>query len=441
MPLHFESDRIMNGKADIISDTDTGWILDPDLLNKIITFTNKNLNDNPISLKMKFTGKVPHEILDRALIQIDCRHRYSKKFPSFLINREFIFPSRLSAEQATDEKIAHFHSTLIPKDSSILDLTSGLGMDSMSFSKVSHVTACELDPLKAEILKHNTKSAGLNNIEILNTDSILFLNHNNISYDVIFGDPARRSTDNRRIYNPCNCLPDIIGASDLLLSRCNKLITKHSPLMDIHSALKIFRNIEAIYIISLRGECKEVLVVQNGQLQNSPTKCHTTLPHSISDSVNIICIDILTSGQTTEFHLKSHDLDNNRYDIDFITLSRLLPNLYMYEPNASVMKTGAWGGLCNKFPKLMKGDKDTHIFFSTLLYENFPGRILRVTGIPDRRDRMNLKGMRYNVVTRNYPIPAEKLAATLKVLPGDKQFIYGMKVDNKPLVLIAESII
>lgn len=430
----------MNGKADIFSDTNTGWVLNQDLLNKIITFTNKNLNDNPISLKMKFTGKIPHEILDRALIQIDCRHRYSKKFPSLLINREFIFPSRLSAEQATDEKIAHFHSTLIPKGSSVLDLTSGLGVDSMSFSKISYVTACELDPLKAEILRHNTKSAGHNNIEILNTDSILFLNDNNISYDVIFGDPARRSTDNRRIYDPSDCLPDIIGASDLLLSRCNKLITKHSPLMDVHSALKIFRNIESIYIISLRGECKEVLVVQSGQLQNSSTIFSSTSPHSISDSVNIICIDILTSGQIIEFKLKSHDLDNHRYNIGFVTLSRLLPELYMYEPNASVMKTGAWGAICNKFPKLMKGDKDTHLFFSTVLYERFPGRILRVTSLPDRRNRMNLKGMRYNVVTRNYPIPAEKLAATLRVLPGDKQFIYGMKVNNRPLILTAEAI-
>ena len=47
---------------------------------------------------------------------------------------------------------------------------------------------------------------------------------------------------------------------------------------------------------------------------------------------------------------------------------------------------------------------NTSLYVSECLYDDFPGRVLRIDSIPDKRELKAIKGQKYNVVTRNYPV-------------------------------------
>ncbi|MDE6336085.1 MAG: RsmD family RNA methyltransferase, partial [Muribaculaceae bacterium] len=259
----------------------------PPISDELLMFIKCHIKENTASLRLKYHGKSSNFDLDFALTQIESRQKTKKKLLRFINNQCFIFPTTLSAEQASHEAVAAYHATLIEKNSELLDMTAGLGIDVMTMAQqCSHAIACELDEIKAQALQHNSEVLKLDNISIMSGDSTEWISKTDKHFDVIFIDPARRSEDNARTYNFHDCQPDIMKLQGLLSSKTSRLLIKASPLLDVAQTLKDISNVRAIRAICVNGECKEILV----------EALYTASAPSLSESVLKEAIDLKEDG-------------------------------------------------------------------------------------------------------------------------------------------------
>lgn len=129
-------------------------------------FVVENRHSDVGGLRLKYAGKRNMNFdVDFAITQVDCRQRAKNKLFGWIENENFLFPSTLSSEQSTSELIAEFHASLIPKDSTVLDMTCGLGIDSMTFARYgANVKSIEINQSIAEIVSHNIQVCGIKNI-------------------------------------------------------------------------------------------------------------------------------------------------------------------------------------------------------------------------------------------------------------------------------------
>lgn len=470
-------------KAIIYRDNDSSWIDDSVYREQIIQAIH-NYRDADITrerLRLHTLPPKERDIANHALTQIELRRKYAKKFPRMLDCSDFLFPSTLSAEQATDEAVAAIHSQIaasllaehntsddtsddtsdygmrrgIENGLRALDITAGLGMDAIALASSGfEVTAIEADPLKAAALRHNASAIVPGKLTVHNADSVEWLKSARETFapiheeaplfSLIFADPARRGAGNSRVYDPADCRPDIIGLQTMLLDSCRHLMVKHSPMLDITEATRLFTRLSSIYIISLRGECKEVLTVQEGYAMAAPL------------STRIVCINLMADGSEMRFSFAPEDCggayisssdssdnnSNNNSDNNsdnnsgYAEASReLIAGNYLYQPDAGLMKAMPWRAVAKEYPDLKKVAANTHLFVGEKLYDRFPGRIIRIERILDKKDKATLKGQPYNVVCRNYFMKSAELERQLRTVAGDDRYIFAFRTVKGSIML------
>ena len=224
-------------------------------------FITEHLDQDTAKLKLKYSSSNLNFPIDSALLQIDLRKKCRKKLATLISNPFFIFPDRISSEQSTDEKVASYHVYLAGDVSKIIDMTAGLGVDAMSMAQAGkEVTAIEINPEKFEALKHNSQVLQLNNIELINTDSINYVSNLKNKYDLLFIDPARRDSNNRRTYSFNDCVPDVVSNQKLFFNTANHILIKASPLLDLSQIRKELSDVKLLHIVDKDNECKEILV-------------------------------------------------------------------------------------------------------------------------------------------------------------------------------------
>ncbi len=416
----------------------------PTLSPEFFDFIASHINGDPIKLRLSLHDKATNFDVDFALTQIESRKKCSRKLKNFIQNKKFLFPSTLSAEQASHQAVAQFHASLL-SDCTLLDMTAGLGIDAMTMAEnASEAVAIELDPLKAATLKYDSELLGKRNLEVINADSVDWLEKSDRRFDIIFIDPARRKEDNSRAYNFHDCLPDIIALQDSLLNRSKHLIIKASPLLDVTQTLKDIRNVTAIRALCVQGECKEILVEASRHDNTSANLSLTPILYEAIDlnEAGAIISRFSYSSQPespapapeTEPSYASETLPS------YASESDLSNGSYLYEPNAAVMKLAPWKELSTKFPSLKKLAPSSHLFTSPELYPEFPGRVLRIERVIEKKDRKSLKGLPVNVAVRNYPLSVAELRKTLKVKEGKDHFLYGTTL-SKPILILAERVL
>ena len=216
----------------------------------LFDYIAKNLNCDTNKLLLRDSKKDCGFSVEFAVTQIESRRKCKTKLSKYLVNQRFLFPTLLSAEQASHQIVADYHAGLIGKNKRVLDMTAGLGIDSLSIaSKGNRLTSIEIDSLKSEIFRHNAKTLGLREIEVINQDSLSFLRENpDLLYDIIFADPARRAEHNKRLYSLIDCTPDIVENLDLIRSHANRLMIKASPMIDITEAIRLLPETDEIFI-------------------------------------------------------------------------------------------------------------------------------------------------------------------------------------------------
>lgn len=357
------------------------------------------------ALRLKYHGDPT--MMDQ-ILQDECRDKCTRKLSQTLTNPGFRFPSKALAEMCTSDEVAEIHAAMIDQGCNLLDMTAGLGIDVIHFAaRGCQVTAIEMDVHASDVLRDNISSLGLSDkVKVICSDSVSWLSDNDRHYDVIFIDPARRNASGRH-FEFSQCLPDITLCLPLLVSRCDKLVIKASPMIDIEAGLSELGYPRAdITIIGTAKECKEV-VLQIGLSATGGTTCITIgSPDYIVDTQapQLVSSDLPSAGQ------------------------------WLGQPYPAVMKAG---GKVSGFYKL---HPHTHLYLSDHPSSDFPGQQYLIREVIP----FNKKGIRritdcyptINVAVRNFPLSAPELAARLKVKEGGDLKLFGVTLHNGSKVLI-----
>ena len=375
-------------------------------------------------------SKDPQVDMPMALQQIAGRQKAKEKLPEWYATEGILYPKKVSMEQCSSSQTAEYKASLV-EGNSFADFSGGFGVDTAAFAR-KFEKGCYVEPQEelCELFQHNCKVLDINNVDIIN--GTMEENLANIKHvDMIYLDPSRRDTHGRRVVSLADCTPNLLEWKERLLERCNILMVKMSPMIDIFQTLRVLPETYAVHVVAVEGECKEVvfLLTQNGTDngigRDAARRVSTTDP-------TIVAVDI---NKTATSHVET-TLETER-----TTPPRIATELgtYLYEPNAAVMKAGIFNFLSQDF-QIQKLEKNTNLFTSNELQEDFPGRIFRIEAVHDFHPRKTAKELSHlasaNIAVRNFPLSAEELRKTLKIKDGNACYLFGCTLSgNKKCVI------
>jgi len=382
--------------------------------------TNQFIKDNKeadVHQLALLSSRFPEVDMTLAIRQIHGKQKIKFKVPLFYSTDEILYPLQLSLEQSSSESTANYKSILCT-GYSLVDLTGGFGVDcyfmARRFKQVTYVD--HLDEL-CILAKHNFKVLNRDYIQIIHSETEDYLN--NLDHtDWIFIDPARRSTAGKKVVMLSDCEPDVSSLYPLLLKKATQVMIKLSPMMDVTEAIRELPNTNEVHIISVENECKEVLLILN---------------QTVGNTIKVKTINI---GKNNENQLFEYDLDNE--PTAEVSLATKIDK-YLYEPNAAIMKSGAFKLIGNRFT-LNKLHKNTHLYTSNEFIEEFPGRIFEVTGQWGNSKKelkdLILRTPKANISTRNYPLSVEELRKKLKIKDGGDIYLFACTMNNDQKVIL-----
>ena len=393
-------------------------MFNPKLLeHKVQTFINEHLGANIEDLALKGSPFLDIETI-QLLEQIQAKSKCTKKLPSWFHAQNIIYPNKLNIEQTSSEVSAAYKSKLV-EGHRLLDLTGGCGVDSFYFSKkIKSVTHCEINVKLSKIVKHNFKSLKVNNIVTLAQNGLEYLEEKEHYFDWIYIDPSRRDTQKNRRFFIEDCSPDVSKHLELFLSCSKNILVKLSPMLDLHAALKSLPQTKEIHVVAIKNEVKELLFI---------------LERGFTEEPILKTINLNTVQPVFEFKISSE----NKTQVSYAT-----PSGYLYEPNTSILKAGAFKCITSRFD-IEKLAKHTHLYTSLKIINDFPGKIYRIKQvIPYHKKKLKsvLTGQKANVKTRNFNESIPQLKKEFNISDGGDMFIFFTKSEQKKWVLICEKI-
>lgn len=375
------------------------------------------------SFILKNQKKYDSEFLKLIAEQFISRQKAKTKLPSWFQNQEVILPLPLSVEQASSEITAEYKAALLPKKAKKgYDLTGGMGIDCSFFAKYSEsVIYIEQNAVLAERAKYNFKKLGIENIECKNQDSIQFLKETFEKVDWIYADPARRDSSQNKVFLIDDCEPNTLKINDLLLEKAEQIIIKYSPLLDIKLAISQLQNVDAVHVIAVDNEVKELLFILKKSSNQNPT---------------IHCVNLSHSKEKQIFHF-------NYEEEAEINLSYTKPKTYIYEPNGAILKAGAFKSIAKAFD-LQKLASNSHLYTSDALIPRFAGRSFRclATSKLDKKEiQRHLPNLQANISVRNFPMKPEEIKKKLGIKDGGDKYLFATELSDKTkIILICEKV-
>ena len=115
-----------------------------------------------------------------------------------------------------------------------------------------------------------------------------------------------------------------------------------------------------------------------------------------------------------------------------------LPKKYLYEPNASLMKSGGFEAVSELFT-IEKLHQHSHLYTSDELID-FPGRKFQIDSIVPFQKKdisQHIQGKKMNVSTRNFPIKPEEIKKKYKITDGGTVFaFFTTNMNNEKIILL-----
>ena len=378
-----------------------------------------------------------------ALNQIAGRQTARKKLPSWAAVEGVVYPPHLSMEQCSSEQTARYKAEMAGCGQRMVDLTGGFGVDfsfiARGFSEAVYV---ERQPQLCDIARQNFEVLGLRQAKVVCADSEDYLRQME-PVDLVYIDPARRDTHGGRTYGISDCTPDVIALKPLLIEKADRVIIKLSPMLDWRKAVEDLgeQYVSEVHIVSVGNECKEMVV---------ETKTHPRpLPVGRGVITPIACMNILSDDYIQTFHSALPSSSNNGVEASLSCSSNYSPPfregpgvglcLFLYEPNASIMKAGCFAELSQHYG-IAPVARDSHLFVSADEVDDFPGRsfvIDAVTTLNKRDLKVHLAGVRQaNITVRNFPLTVAELRKRLKLSEGGSTYIFATTLANGEKVLL-----
>lgn len=381
---------------------------------EILHFIEEHENDN-IRLLALSGKKYPCIDIPIAIEQIQGRQIARSKIPTWYENKSVLYPRHLSMEQSSSEYTARYKASLCTGNS-FADLTGGLGIDfyfiSQSFGQATYI---EQQPELVSLASHNFNALKLKNYNVINQDAKDYLQSMD-KIDMIYLDPARRDNVGRKIFRIEDCTPNVVEIEKLLDEKADCILIKFSPMLDISMAIKSINNITDVHIVSYMNECKELIFVK-GQ-RNSEIKLH--------------CINI--SNSKTDCFIFTKEEEEQQQVTYTNTVGK-----YLYEPNASIIKAGAYKSVVQEFCAC-KLHVNSHLYTSDEPIPDFYGRIFSILNVcsPNRKELKLTLGnnMQANLSIRNFPSTIIELKKKLGIKDGGDIYIFATTLADEKKVLI-----
>jgi len=352
--------------------------------------------------------------LKEAIEQIHSYQKAKKKLPAWTEKKNIIWPPPVSIEQASSEATAKFKSSLI-QGKSLVDLTGGMGVDTVFFAdRFDDIHYVESNLKLCEISRHNFKTLGKNQIIVRHQTAEDFLKKNSHHFELIYLDPSRRN-ESKKVFKIEDCSPNLTEILPACLRASPNVLIKLSPLVDISILLKTLSP-NFIWVVGVKNEVKEVLCL----VQRNMQRCR----------IEAVMLHDELPLEKFKFFRKQEKEAISEYSY---------PQKYIYEPNATIMKAGAFK-LIGKHFGLKKIHQHTHLYTSDSLLENFPGKTFRVKKQvhPNKKEIHRIFPDKIvNVITRNYPITTNQFKQKYSLKDGGEDFLIATTLmDRKKVLLI-----
>ena len=359
------------------------------------------------------------------------------------------------------------------EETEFVDLTGGFGVDFSYIASRLGVKSMyvERQAHLCEAAKENFGRLGLKNAIVKNGDGIEVLHSfaskkeaaasdalgitedqsqsllkTNLGLKLIFIDPARRDDAGNKVVSLKDCTPDVTLLQEEMLSKADYVIIKLSPMLDWHRAVSELNCVQEVHIISVNNECKELLLVLSARNMDD-MRASSADGESGEDEIDgaegtdgevkhagnlrIYCINDAQSFVCDELDMESSSVK--------IAPSTLEEMLYLYEPNASLMKAGCFSVLSERYGARMLS-KNSHLFVSREPIAVFPGRSFRiivVSSFNKKELKRHLLGItKANIATRNFPLSVAELRKRLKLKDGGETYIFATTLSDESHVLM-----
>ena len=355
------------------------------------------------------------EVTSKELVeQIESKAKANQKLPTWFSTANIYYPNKLNLSQTSSEVTADYKAKLTIGET-LIDITGGFGVDTFYFSKrFKKVIHIEKNRELSKIAQHNFAQIGATNIKSINDDGIKFLKSISERIDWIYLDPSRRDGNNKKVYFLQDCEPDATLHLDYLLSKSENILIKTGPLLDISIGISQLKHVKTIHIISIENEVKEILWV---------------LKKEYNDEINIKTIDF-SKGKENIFQFMFNELKESNVEYSE-------PLRYLYEPNVSIMKSGAFNLIGEKYG-LKKLQEHSHLYTSENLIP-FPGRKFIIEKvIPySKKELKKLSPQQANITTRNFPESVNEIRKKSKLKDGGNSYLFFTKDLNEKLLIIS----
>lgn len=377
-------------------------------------FLREHTLDDPHQLALQ-ARRYPDLPIPAIAEQLQSRKKAQHKLPEWYATENVIFPPALSMEQCSSEATARYKGSLL-RGQRLVDLTGGAGVDtyylSQSFAQTDYVEQNE--PL-ANLARHNFSVLGASAVRIHDVSAEAFLNSLSEPVDTIYLDPARRDAQSRRVFQLADSTPNVLGLQDELLAKAATVLLKTAPLLDIQATVQELKNVSQVHVVAVRNEVKEVLYRMDRGLTREP---------------KITAINLQSSSEEPFSFLRSEEA---RAEVTYAD-----PLTYLYEPHAALMKTGAFKLIALRFG-LSKLHPNTHLYTSTALVPDFPGRTFRCRAVvpyQKKAVRKLLLEAQANITTRNFPNSVAIVRKKLGLSDGGDVYLFAVRLANEQLRII-----
>ncbi len=354
--------------------------------------------------------------------QIEGYQTAQRKLPHWAATPGLHYPPRLSMEQCSSWDTALYKRTLIQQlippaqRHHLVDLTGGLAVDFSALAPLfAQATYIERLPRLCQLAKHNLPLLGLPNAEVLNTDSPAAELWQRADV-TLFLDPARRDGAGRKTVALEDCTPNILELQPHW-QHVPYTIVKLSPMLDIASTLRQVKGVSQVHAVSVKGECKELLLVVQPKFEGQPI---------------IHAANILSDTQCVTFSAPAHR--RNVADLPLASAS-LSAGIFLFEPGASLLKTQLQDAFA-----MQHGLQKLHPMSNLFVSESCDAEVLRPHGrvftLQQQLDfskaaLRQLKELRQaNLTVRNFPGTVEALRRRLRLADGGSHYLFATTMND-----------
>jgi hypothetical protein len=363
--------------------------------------------------------------------QLKYWQRSRQKLPSLHAVQAIVPP--LAFEQCSSELAASGKDIAGKR---CLDLTCGLGIDVLHFSKhFETVIAIEQNEVLAEVVRYNLGLMQVENVEIMTDSAENYLkNYKGEPFDFIFIDPARRDNIGRKVFLPEDCSPNIVALLPDLKRTSHQILVKMSPLYDIDAAIRAFEDLTFVTVLSIDNECKETWLHFNKGANGS--ECEKFI--KVGSEKGFLTFENRQIKMPIAIESQPYSLLIEP-DVAFYK-ARFLASFFAFFLDEKTAALTALNGfiLSTEMPVLEMqfremGIPTARVFKILETFDYQPKKII------EKLKTLNINVL--NVIQRNFPFTTQQVRTALKVKEGGDLFLICTLLNGKKVAWLAEKIV